>query len=227
MNTATRLAAHRPDRRWRGLSAPARSGQGGPSREGGPRLQASRRRRQPLIRFDQQALTTEVIDQRQQPEPPPVEQLVGHEVHRPALVHPPRLRRLRPRDDAATPTRLVPAQAQPFELVQPMDTPLVHGPALPSQLDPHTQVAPRHVLARDLLDPSSQRRLIVLHRCVPLRRSCMPKNPARTPLAHPVRLLRPMNHRTPTIRPQLTSWAFPSERPAGSAGPDSGPPPET
>lgn len=58
---------------------------------------------------------------------------------------------------------LMTAHAQAFLLVQPVDTLFVHTPALQAELHSRPQVSPRDVPASDLLDPTSQCRLIVLH----------------------------------------------------------------
>jgi hypothetical protein len=76
-----------------------------------------------------------VIDYRQEPETTPIEELVGHEIHRPDLVC--RRRRRPGRTVAARPFaawRLRPDR-QPFFAVKAMHALAVYDPAFPSQQD--------------------------------------------------------------------------------------------
>lgn len=157
---------------------------------------------EPLADLDHQALTREVIDQRQEAELPAIEELVGHEVHAPALVRTQGLDRLRPGHRAAMSPWLMPPHAESFLPVEPVHALAVHTLPLTPQLRPHPLVSPRRVRGSDLLDLALERRLIVFHRVVPLRRACLREHMARPTLAHPVHHACLLHHGTPTIRRQ-------------------------
>lgn len=92
--------------------------------------------RQMLAHIDRQALTRKVIDYREQPESTTIEQLIGHEVHRPDLIGTACRRRWNPVRDAAMSSGLVRPHGQAVFLVQSIDALAIHDPAFAAKLDP-------------------------------------------------------------------------------------------
>ena len=87
---------------------------------------------QSLTDVDGQALTTMVIHSRQQPESLPADQLIGHEVHAPAVIGTLSERTSFANLNALPPTWLSPPNSQAFFAVQPVHELLVHEPPFPS-----------------------------------------------------------------------------------------------
>ncbi len=140
--------------------------------------------------LDRQAFACEVIDYRQEPEATPIEELVGHEIHAPALVGVSRPGQLWPGGAAPVPTRLVPAYAESFFPVEPVDPLAIHHPALPAQPDPDPLITQRDMHACKFLDPRSEHGLIVLHALVALR---------GTGMVEALRTHDARSRRTPTV----------------------------
>jgi len=104
------------------------------------------------IDLDRQAGLREVIDDRQQANPPALLQDIQHEVQRPALVRPGWHQQWRPRASGA----LAPAPSpyrQPLFLVEPVELLFVHGDVLPFQHQPETPVAEPTPLGRVMAQP--------------------------------------------------------------------------
>jgi len=79
------------------------------------------------------ALTAKVIDYREGPDFAPIEKLIGHEIHAPALVGPLQLYSLQPVSGGPAALGPFAAQMQPFQTVEAMYALVVVGPALPTQ----------------------------------------------------------------------------------------------
>jgi len=148
------------------------------------------------------------------PERPTIEELIGHEVHRPDLV------RFTGRWSigAVTPGAFTLGQLGPddqaFFAIQPVNTLLVHGPALPSQQNVEAAIAIADAGGSELLEPHAQRGLGIGALTITLRRSMEAAGAARPPLTDAVGLLQMacvaglnglmFNDPVPRVRPNLT-----------------------
>ena len=158
---------------------------------------------QTAVDLNREALACEVLDYRQEPKSVTVEELVGHEVHAPALVDVSRRCPLGPRYTALVPARLVSTDAQSFFPVEPVHPLTIHWPAFPAQLDPDSLVAPRDMHFFDITDSQSQHGLIIGDALVAVRRARRREHAARTPLADVVRGLSLAHHLSSAILPCL------------------------
>jgi hypothetical protein len=70
----------------------------------------------------------QLIDYRQGPDPAPIEERIGYEIHAPALVGPLQLVRR-----GLVALGVSAAQMHPFQAVKVMNAPVIVGPALPAQ----------------------------------------------------------------------------------------------
>ena len=91
-----------------------------------------------------------VIDERQQPEPLPADQLIGHEVHAPALIGLPGRRTCLANLDALPPTWLSPPDSKALLALQPVDELRVREPPFATQKHPESWVSELHPAGRQV-----------------------------------------------------------------------------
>lgn len=151
--------------------------------------------------LDPQALPAKIIDYRQDPEPPPVEELVRHEVHAPALVRSPGLGPLAPDLGAGAPPGAFGPQVQAFLAVEPPDPLVVHPPALPAEEDVDPLVAPADPDGVQLPDPHPQGGLRGGLPPVAVARAGEAEGPAGPPLRDPEALGQEVHQGAPLRRP--------------------------
>ena len=134
-----------------------------------------------------QAFAGAVVDHRQDAEAAAVEELIGDEVERPAIVGGERDRHRRPRSHrplASAP----PPHHQPFFPIEPEQPLVVHDIAFAAEQDVQATIAEAPALMRQRLHPLAQTPIVGPRRPVAHRHPADADHRARPPLAHLQRL---------------------------------------
>ena len=130
-----------------------------------------------------------VIDSLQQSESLPADQLIGHEVHAPAVIGTLSDRTSFANLNALPPTWLSPPDFMSFFAVQPVHELLVHEPPFPTQEHPEPRISELHPTGRQVSKSYAKLGPRITPAPVTVGRSGKPKNPASSAFSHPIRHL--------------------------------------
>jgi hypothetical protein len=162
-----------------------------------------------------------VIHSRQQPESLPADQLIGHEVHAPAVIGTLSDRTSFVNLNALSPTWLLPPDSLSFFAVQPVHELPVHEPPFPTQEHPEPRISELYPTGRQVSKSYAKLGPRITPAPVTVGRSGKPEHSTGSTFGSPVATC------TSRTRTRCTAGlkVFLRARPAASSCRGSGPPP--